>query len=118
MTEKEIIRGCRAGNALAQKTLYSQWGPLLLGVVRRYLPRAEDAEDVFVEGMFKILTKIGMFREEGSFEGWMKRIYAALPSHFLWHCSGPRASGRCAPSPPLVTDHRRLRMAQLRHDGP
>ncbi len=83
MTESEIINGCRAGDAVAQKVLYGKWGPLLLGVLRRYLSRAEDAEDVFVEGMFKILTKISSFREEGSFEGWMKRIMVNEALMFL-----------------------------------
>jgi DNA-directed RNA polymerase specialized sigma24 family protein len=83
MTESELIHGCKAGDPIAQKTLYTEWSPLLFAVVRRYLSRAEDAEDVFVEGMFKILTKIKGFREEGSFEGWMKRIMVNEALMFL-----------------------------------
>ena len=83
MTEEKLVKGCKAGDPAAQKALYEQWGPLLLGVVRRYLPRIEDAEDVFADGMFKILTKIGTFREEGSFEGWMKRIMVNEALMFL-----------------------------------
>lgn len=74
MTEQEIIRGCQAGDGAAQQALYDKWGALLFGVVRRYVQGMHDAEDVFVEGMFKILTKIDSFRDEGSFEGWMRRI--------------------------------------------
>jgi RNA polymerase sigma-70 factor (ECF subfamily) len=83
MTEKEIIRGCQAGDPKAQRALYDNWGPLLLGVVRRYLSQIEDAEDVFIEGMFKILTRVGTFRDEGSFEGWMRRIMANEALMFL-----------------------------------
>jgi RNA polymerase sigma-70 factor (ECF subfamily) len=83
MTEEKLIKGCKAGDPVSQKTLYEQWGPLLLGVVRRYLMRVEDAEDVFVEGMYKILTKIQTFRGEGSFEGWMKRIMVNEALMFL-----------------------------------
>lgn len=83
MTERELIKRCKSGDPVAQRALYEQSGPLLLGVARRYLPRMEDAEDVFVEGMFKILTKIQTFREEGSFEGWMKRIIANEALMFL-----------------------------------
>jgi RNA polymerase sigma-70 factor (ECF subfamily) len=74
MTERELIKGCKAGDPAAQKALYDQFSPLLLGIARRYLSGQEDAEDVLVEGMFKILTKVQSFREEGSFEGWMKKI--------------------------------------------
>jgi RNA polymerase sigma-70 factor (ECF subfamily) len=83
MTEQEIIRGCQAGNPKAQEALYERWGALLLGVVRRYIQSPDDAEDVFVEAMFKILTKIDTFREEGSFEGWMRRIMVNEALMFL-----------------------------------
>ncbi len=83
MTEKLLIKGCKAGDPAAQKALYEQWGPLLLGVARRYLSRLEDAEDVFADGMYKVLTKIQSFREEGSFEGWMKRIMVNEALMFL-----------------------------------
>jgi RNA polymerase sigma-70 factor (ECF subfamily) len=83
MTEEKLIHDCKAGDPVAQKALYEQWSPLLLGVVRRYLSRPQDAEDVFVEGMYKILSKIGTFREEGSFEGWMKKIMVNEALMFL-----------------------------------
>lgn len=34
----------------------------------------EEAEDVMVEGFFKVLTKINMYSGQGSFEGWIRRI--------------------------------------------
>lgn len=76
MTTEEMIKGCIKGKRKAQKHLYEVYGPVLLGVVRRYIRDMHDAEDVFVEAMFKILTKIDTYRDEGSFEGWMKRIAA------------------------------------------
>ena len=54
-----------------------------MGVVRRYLDNPDDAEDTFVEGMFKILTKVHTFRDEGSFEGWMRRIMTNEALMFL-----------------------------------
>jgi len=54
--------------------LYEMYSPVLYGLVRRYIKSAEDAEDVFVKGMCKVLMKIDTYRDEGSFEGWMKRI--------------------------------------------
>ena len=74
MTEKELIRQCKRGNPRAQKELYGQFSPVLYAVVRRYIRDGDDAEDVFVKAMYKILTKIGDYRGDGSFEGWMKRI--------------------------------------------
>lgn len=46
----------------------------MLGVCRRYIPDPMEAEDVMVEGFFKVLTKIDSYSGEGSFEGWIRRI--------------------------------------------
>lgn len=83
MTEQELIQGCRKGEHQAQKLLYERYAPVLFGLARRYVKGTEDAEDVFVEGMFKILTKIDSYRDEGSFEGWMKRVIVNEALMFL-----------------------------------
>jgi len=74
MNEHELIQRCRKGDSEAQRLLYEQYSPVLFGIVRRYIKSSEDAEDVFVNGMCKVLMKIHTYRDEGSFEGWMKRI--------------------------------------------
>ncbi|RLD20562.1 MAG: RNA polymerase subunit sigma-70 [Bacteroidetes bacterium] len=74
MTERELIQMCRERNPEAQRKLYELYAPVLYGIVRRYIKSSEDAEDVFVNGMCKVLMKIDTYRDEGSFEGWMKRI--------------------------------------------
>lgn len=74
MTERELIQMCRKGKPEAQRKLYELYSPVLYGIVRRYIKSSEDAEDVFVNGMCKVLMKIDTYRDEGSFEGWMKRI--------------------------------------------
>lgn len=74
MTEEELIQGCKKDDPDAQRALYDRYGPILLGLVRRYIRREDEAEDVFIEGMFRIMTHIGQYAGKGSFEGWMKRI--------------------------------------------
>ena len=54
--------------------LYEQYAPLVMGICRRYLKSEEDAEDVLVEAMYKVLSKLAEFKSEGSFEGWVRRI--------------------------------------------
>lgn len=46
----------------------------MLGVVRRYVSRADEAEDVLIEGLYKVMNKIDSFQDNGSFEGWIRRI--------------------------------------------
>lgn len=74
MNLDKTIKQCKAGNRKAQKALYDFYSPVLMGICRRYLRNSEDAEDVFLDGMFKIFDKINHYKGEGSFEGWMKRI--------------------------------------------
>ncbi len=56
--------------------LYDRYAPTLLGLCKRYCGNLEDAEDVLHDGFIKALQNLGNFtpRENGSFEGWMKRI--------------------------------------------
>ena len=74
MTEKEIIIGCRKQNRKAQQALYEKYSPKMFGVCKRYVKNYEDAEDVLVEGLFKAMNNIHQFKENGSFEGWIRRI--------------------------------------------
>jgi RNA polymerase sigma-70 factor (ECF subfamily) len=74
LNEKELITACKRQNRKAQKLLFDRFSPTMLGVCRRYVKNLEEAEDVMVEGFFKVLTKIDMYSGEGSFEGWIRRI--------------------------------------------
>lgn len=74
MTEQELIQGCKKQDRQAQKQLYDLYAPMFFALCKRYVGSNEDAEDVLVEGFFKIMTKIGQYTGEGNFEGWMRRI--------------------------------------------
>ncbi len=73
-TEEELIKGSRKNKASAQKGLYDRLAPKMLGVCRRYINDHEEAEHVMIGGMVKVFEKLDQFREEGSFEGWVRRI--------------------------------------------
>jgi RNA polymerase sigma factor (sigma-70 family) len=70
----ELIQACKNGVPSAQKELYSLLSPFLLGVSRRYFNDPTTAEDVMIESMYKILTKLDKYHGEGSFQGWARRI--------------------------------------------
>ena len=74
LTEENLIAACKRQDRKAQKLLFDRFSPTMLGVCRRYVKNLEEAEDVIVEGCFKVLTKIDMYSAEGSFEGWIRRI--------------------------------------------
>ncbi|MEL6392598.1 MAG: RNA polymerase sigma factor [Bacteroidota bacterium] len=74
MNEADLIQACRKGNRFAQKELYERFAPKMLGVIRRYISRMDEAEDILIEGFFKVFDKLNSFQDQGSFEGWVRRI--------------------------------------------
>lgn len=58
-----------------QEELYRRFSPRMYGVCLRYAGYAEEAEDILQEGFIKVFKKLGSFRGDGSFEGWIRRIF-------------------------------------------
>ncbi len=83
LTEQELIARCKSEDRQAQKLLYEKFSPKMFGVCRRYLKINEDAEDVLVEGFYKVFNKIDMYKGNGSFEGWIRRIMVNESLMFL-----------------------------------
>jgi len=83
VTEEELIKACQREERRAQKLLYDRFAPRMMGVCRRYVKTAEDAEDVLIEAFFKVLTNIQQFKGSGSFEGWIRRIVVNEALMFL-----------------------------------
>lgn len=73
-SEQKLIKGCKQGKAKYQKLLYELYAPKMLGVCARYFKNIDDAQDALQDGFVKIFSNIKAFREEGSFEGWIRRI--------------------------------------------
>ncbi len=74
MTENELIRGCLREEATCQKELFNRYASRMLGVCNRYARNSGDAEDILQDAFIKVFEKIGQFKFEGSFEGWIRRI--------------------------------------------
>jgi RNA polymerase sigma-70 factor (ECF subfamily) len=72
--EKQLIKKAAAGNRQAQERLYTDHAPKMLGVCRRYVKDHHFAEDIMVQGFLKVFQSLHLFRFEGSFEGWVRRI--------------------------------------------
>ena len=75
ITESDLISGCIDGNRRMQEELYRRFSPRMYAVCLRYAGKPEEAEDILQEGFIKIFKKLGSFRSEGSFEGWIRRIF-------------------------------------------
>lgn len=74
-SEDDLINGCLNGNPGMQRALYDRFASKMYGVCLRYAGNVNDANDVMQEGFIKVYGNLSKFRREGSFEGWIRRIF-------------------------------------------
>lgn len=69
-----LIQYSIVGDRLAQKAIFDKYSGKLMGVCMRYAVDQPAAEDILQEGFIKAFKNLHKFRNEGSFEGWLRRI--------------------------------------------
>lgn len=74
MDTQELIKKCQKNNSKAQSALYNLYAGKLYAVCYKYSKNQVEAEDTLHDGFITIFNKISQFKNQGSFEGWMKRI--------------------------------------------
>lgn len=73
--DTDLIIGCINGDRRMQKAMYDKYAGKMYAVCLRYMGNADDAQDILQEGFIKIFKNLERFRGEGSFEGWVRRIF-------------------------------------------
>ena len=58
-----------------QELLYHRFSPKMYAVCLRYAGNSEDAQDILQDGFVKVFRNLDKYRAEGSFEGWVRRIF-------------------------------------------
>ena len=81
--ESQLIKKASQNHREAQHMLYELHAPKMLSVCRYYINDVQFAEDVMLNGFFKVFTKLSHFKGEGSFEGWIRRIMVREAISFL-----------------------------------
>ncbi len=75
LSESDLISGCINGDRQMQELLYHRFSPKMYAVCLRYSGNSEDARDLLQEGFIKIFKNLSKYRGDGSFEGWIRRIF-------------------------------------------
>jgi RNA polymerase sigma-70 factor (ECF subfamily) len=70
----QLIKDCVDGKANAQAQLYHMFSTKMYGVCLRYARDASEAEDNLQDGFITVFGNLKSFRNEGSLEGWIRRI--------------------------------------------
>lgn len=73
---KDLIEKSKSGDRKAQQLLFEKLNIPMMGVCLRYLNTREDAEEVLLEGLYKMFRALKKFKyvNEIAFFGWVKRI--------------------------------------------
>ncbi|MEO6069922.1 MAG: RNA polymerase sigma factor [Chitinophagaceae bacterium] len=74
-SDNDLIEGCKKEDRTMQYQLYQRFSSKMFGVCLRYASNHEEAEDILQEGFIKVFRKLDSFRGDGSFEGWIRRIF-------------------------------------------
>ncbi|MCD2260703.1 RNA polymerase sigma factor [Psychroserpens luteolus] len=78
-----LIKKAAKGKRDAQHTLFEIHAPKMLSICRYYVKDMQNAESVMLNGFFKAFTNLKNFKNEGSFEGWLRRIMVRESISFL-----------------------------------
>ena len=73
-SEQDLVKGCVDGNRRYQELLYLKFCRKMMGICFRYSKSREEAEDLLQDAFIRIFSKLHQFRNEGSLEGWIRRI--------------------------------------------
>lgn len=74
MVLKELINECRKNNRKAQREIYDRFSGNLFASCLKYAPSYEEAQDILQDSFITIFNKMDQFKDDGSFEGWCRRI--------------------------------------------
>jgi RNA polymerase sigma-70 factor (ECF subfamily) len=83
MTESELINGCIKLDKACQRQLYEQFYGKMMAVCMRYAKNRDEASDILNEGFMKIYTSLRTFSNNGSFEGWIRKIIVNTAIDYL-----------------------------------
>ncbi len=81
--EATLIKKAIRKNRDAQRVLFEIHSPKMLSVCRYYIKDVQHAEEAMLNGFLKVFTKLRNFKDNGSFEGWIRKIMVREAISFL-----------------------------------
>lgn len=79
----QLIKNCLKEKPAAQKQLYEEFAPVMLGVCYRYTKSLDDAQDVLQEGFVRVFKFLDQYNKEGELGAWIRRIMVNTALNYL-----------------------------------
>ena len=81
--EAKLVKKASRNNRDAQRLLFEVRAAKMLSVCRYYISDLQHAEEAMLNGFLKVFSNLNSFKNEGSFEGWIRRIMVRESISFL-----------------------------------
>ena len=81
--DSELIQGCRNNDRKHQELLYRKYAKKMYGISLSYAKDRSMAQEILQDGFVKVFKKIDTFKEQGSLEGWIRRIITNTALDYL-----------------------------------
>jgi RNA polymerase sigma-70 factor, ECF subfamily len=72
---QELIAGCLKNDRRCQQRIYEQFYGKMLSVCMRYTKDLDQGKELVQEGFIKLFGNLHKYKNDGSFEGWVRRIF-------------------------------------------
>jgi RNA polymerase sigma-70 factor (ECF subfamily) len=72
---RRLVEGCLRQDRRSQQRVYEMFFGKMLAVCMRYERDRDSAMDLVQEGFIKLFANLGKYKFDGSFEGWVRRIF-------------------------------------------
>lgn len=85
MIDEKFIDLCLQGDSNAQRALYEHFSIQMFRICYRYVKNENDAEDIMIEGFYKVFNNLSKFEYRGdkSLAAWMRKIMVNQSLMFL-----------------------------------
>ncbi|MCB0661841.1 MAG: RNA polymerase sigma factor [Saprospiraceae bacterium] len=80
---QHLLGDCLKGDRVAQRSFYEHFKGKMFMVCLRYADNREDAEDILQEGFVKVFRDLHQYKNEGSLEGWIRKVVVNVALQFL-----------------------------------
>lgn len=71
---KILVKKAKAGDRRSQKELYDMHRVYLFGVANIYADSKDEAEDILLEGFYRIFKDLGNYNFQGPLRAWMRKV--------------------------------------------
>ena len=80
---EQVVDACKRKDRLAQKRLYDEFAPKMLGVCMRYTHSRDEAQDLLHDGFIKIFETIDTLQNPLAVESWMCQIMVRTTINYI-----------------------------------